>query len=255
SEPERTAAVAPVQNKLRPFLVNPRLRAVLGQAHPRFEVSGLFTGRTILLVNLAKGQIGPEAANLLGSLLIAQLWQASLGRSAIPATRRKAVFLYIDEFQDYLNLPVDLAEALGQARALGVGLVMAHQHLSQLDPGMRSAVLANARSRMCFQLALEDAQVMARDHEIEPADFMDLPAFECYLRLVAGDAVQPWCSGRSLPAPPVTGNADRVRAQSRQRYGAPRAEVDAAITELVGSGRRRPDEDDLAPKRRGGGSS
>jgi len=252
SEPERTAATAPVQNKLRPFLVNPRLRAVLGQAHPRFEASALFSGRMILLVNLAKGQIGPEAANLLGSLLMAQLWQASLGRSTVPVNRRKAVFVYVDEFQDYLNLPVDLAEALGQARGLGVGLVLAHQHLHQLDPSMRSAVLANARSRICFQLPLEDAQLMARASELESADFMDLPAFECYLRLVAADAVQPWCSGRSLPAPPATSEPRRVRTASRQRYGTPLDQVEAGIVELI-NGRRRGPEDDLTPRRRRGG--
>ena len=56
------------------------------------------------------------------------------------------MFVFIDEFQDYLHLPTDLADALAEARGLGVGLTLAHQHLAQLRPQMRSAVLANARS-------------------------------------------------------------------------------------------------------------
>jgi hypothetical protein len=254
SDAERTAAVAPVQNKLRPFLVNPKLRAVLGQARPRFSINQLFTDRTILLVDLAKGLIGPEAASLLGSLIMAQLWQAALGRSGVPASRRRPVFIYVDEFQDYLNLPVDLADALGQARGLGVGVTLAHQHLQQLDPAMRSAVLANARNRVCFQLATEDARVMASGSQLEVEDFTGLGAYECYVQLVAADSVQPWCSGRTLPPPRTTSNARFIRATSRERFGTPRSEVDAAIARLVEG---EPSTDDLRPRRRGtrGGQS
>jgi hypothetical protein len=250
SEAERTAAVAPVQNKLRPFLVNPKLRTMLGQARPCFAISQLFTDRTILLVDLAKGIIGPEAAALLGSLVMAQLWQGALGRSAVPANRRRPVFIYVDEFQDYLNLPVDLADALGQARGLSIGVTLAHQHLQQLDPAMRSAVLANARSRLCFQLASEDARVMASGSQLEVEDFTQLGAYECYVQLVAGDSVQPWCSGRTLPPPPSISNPGVIRARSRQRYGTPRGEVEAAIARLVDGEARGRTYNDLAPRRR-----
>ena len=53
---------------------------------------------------------------------------------------------------------MDLPDVLVQARGLGIGLVLAHQHLGQLDPGVRSAVLANAGSRMAFRLDHDDAQ-------------------------------------------------------------------------------------------------
>jgi hypothetical protein len=235
SEGERTAAIAPVLNKLRPFLINPRLRAVVGQANPRFTMDTLFNRRAILLVNLAKGKIGPEAASLLGSLVLAQLWQASLNRSAIPEKRRRPVFVFVDEFQDYLHLPVDLEEALGQARGLGVGLVMAHQHLRQLSPDMRSAVLANARNRLCFQLGSEDAKTMATSTVLEPTDFMSLSAFECYLQLVAWEAAQPWCSAKTYPAPKPISQAEAVRAASRARYGTPRSQVESAIADMIGT--------------------
>jgi Type IV secretion-system coupling protein DNA-binding domain len=84
SEPERTAAIAPVMNKLRPLLMRPELRAIIGQTQPRFDVRQVFTERKVLLVNLARGLLGPETSALLGSLVVAQLWQATLGRSSIP---------------------------------------------------------------------------------------------------------------------------------------------------------------------------
>lgn len=253
SDAERTIAIAPVLNKLRPFLVNPRLRAVLGQAKPRFDLRQIFTDRSILLVNLSKGRVGPEAASLLGSLVIAQLWQAALGRSALPAERRHPVFFYLDEFQDYLHLPVDLADALGQARGLGLGMTLAHQHLGQLDGDVRSAVLANARSRLCFQLANEDASVMARGSKLEPGDFTQLPAFEGYAQIFAADAVQPWCSIRTLPAGPGSDSTSGlVRRRSQDRFAVPVEAVEAELRRLVGN-TPASIPDDMKPKRRRGG--
>jgi len=250
SEAERIVATAPVMNKVRPLLVRPSLRAVLAQSAPRFDLRQVFTERRILLVNLARGLMGPEAAALLGSIVVAQLWQKALERSAIPAERRHPVFVYVDEFQDYLSLPTDLADALAQARGLGVGLTLAHQHLGQLSPQMRSAVLANARSRVVFQLAAEDARVFGGpDAVLEPDDFRSLGAFEAYAQLVAGDAVQPWFSLRTLPAPLPTSDPDELRARSREQYAVSREQVDRDLHQLRNANR----EADLGPKTRAGG--
>jgi len=72
-----------------------------------------------------------------------------------------------------------------------VGLTLAHQHLGQLNPQMRSAVLANARSRVVFQLAADDARVFTADSPLDPEDFRSLGAFEAYAQLVADDACSP----------------------------------------------------------------
>jgi len=110
---------------------------------------------------------------LLGSLVVSQLWQAALGRAAVPGDKRAPIMIFIDEFQDYLHLPTDVADVLAQARGLGVGLTLAHQHLAQLPPSLRSAVLANARSRVCFQLGSEDARLVAgTSADVEAIDLL-----------------------------------------------------------------------------------
>jgi hypothetical protein len=254
SEAERVVAIAPTLNKLRPLLMRPELRAIVGQARPRFDIRQVFTERRILLVSLVAGQLGPEASSLLGSLVISQLWQAILGRSAIPSVRRHPVSVVLDEFQTYLHLPVDLADALAQARGLGVGFVLAHQFLHQLDPTMRSAVLANAQSKVAFRLPSEDARVLAAGSSLAAEDFQSLGAFECYAQLVVNDAVQPWCSLRTLPAYTPVGDPVMVRAASRAAYGVDRAEVEADLHELF-LGRRETEGDDLSPRRRDSGAS
>ena len=247
SDAERLAAIAPSLNRIRPFLMRPQLRAVLGQAEPRIELDRALSEQKIVLVNLGKGVIGGEASALLGSLIVAQLWATALRRTSIPPKHRHPVFVYVDEVQDYLRLPTDLGEALVQARGLGVGFVLAHQHLSQLDPAVRSAVLTNARSRVCFQLAADDARALASG-SVTADDLRELPAFEIYAQLVADGAVQPWCSAKTLPPAPVSSNADEVIQRSRMRYGVDRRTVDTAIEKLLGGAQS--DASDLAPRRR-----
>jgi hypothetical protein len=254
SEAERAVAIAPVMNKLRPLLLRPEMRAIVGQTRRSFDLRRVFTERKILLVNLSKGLLGPETSSLLGSLVVSQLWQAILGRSAIDLDRRHPVFVYVDEFQDYMHLPLDFADALTQARGLGVGFVAAHQYMHQLDPAMRSAVLANAQSRVTFRLPGEDARVIAADSALAPEDFQGLGAFQCYVQLVAKAAVQPWCSASTvLPGKPISDPAV-IRAASRSAYGVDRAEIEADLHELF-VGRRDGKGDDLSPRRRDNGSA
>ncbi len=162
SEAERAAAIAPVMNKLRPLLLRPEMRAIVGQTRRSFDLRRVFTERKILLVNLSKGLLGPETSALLGSLVVSQLWQAVLGRAAIAPERRHPVFVYVDEFQDYLHLPLDLRRRAWRRRAAWASASsLAHQYMHQLDPAMRSAVLANAQSRIAFRLPGEDARLIA----------------------------------------------------------------------------------------------
>jgi Type IV secretion-system coupling protein DNA-binding domain len=247
SEAERTAAIAPSLSRVRPFLLRPQLRRVLGQPEPRFDLSRVFTERKVLLVNLGKGPLGRETAGLLGGFVLSQLWAAALRRAAIPPELRHPVFVYVDEVQDYLRLPTDLADALVQARGLGVGFVLAHQHLSQLDSQIRAAVLTNVRSRLCFQLAGDDARTLASG-PVSADDLRELAPFEAYAQLFTGGAVRQWCSVRTLPPAPICSEPATVRRRSREQFGVPAHEVDRALEQLVAGGPAAAD--DIAPRRR-----
>lgn len=63
---ERQQIIAPSLNKLRALSVRPDLRAVLGQTEPRFDLGDLVDMRRVVLVDLAKGDLGPESSALLG---------------------------------------------------------------------------------------------------------------------------------------------------------------------------------------------
>lgn len=239
SAAERNQHIAPVMNKIRQFMLRPELRAVLGQLEPRFSLGELFSGRHIVLVPLNKGIIGTEAARLLGSLVVGQLWALALGRASLPKERRRIASVFIDEVQDYLSLPTDLADALSQARGLGVGLTVAHQYRAQLPTGLRAGIDANAKNKVVFGLNATDARdmaAMASGESLEALDFQLLPRFGVYASLQQGGRATGWVSGSTIPAPPSTGSPADARARSQARYGRDAKAVEQGLLGLLGHG-------------------
>lgn len=252
--PENVAnVVAPLSNKLRPLLTK-QLRGVLAQQQPRFNVREVLTNSKVLLVPLQKGVIGPESAQLLGALVIAELWQAIRERAGRPEASRVPVMVYIDEVQDYLRLPTDLGDALATARSLGAGFHVAHQYEKQLPAAMTEAFRNNARTRICFQLQAGDAREMVSGQSVlSVEDFTRLPAHHVYASLVRDNTVQPWVSGVTRPAPKITSNPDQIRQLSRTNYGQPRADIEAGFAALItGATSATTQTGDIgAPRRRG----
>ena len=230
SEAERATVIAPLQNKLRQFQKT-ALRNLLGQWSPSFTMADVFTERRILLVSLGKGVIGPETAQLLGALIVSQLWNATLARGAIAPERRHPVMVYLDEFADVVKLPTSLGDVLAQARGLGVGITLAAQHAQQLPASLRADALANARSKIVFQLGSDDAALFARQlgGGLQATDIQSLGRFEIYASLAHGNRTLSPASAVSLPLPSALGNADRVRAASRERYGRDADEIKAQL--------------------------
>jgi hypothetical protein len=232
SEGERAQVIGPSLNKLRSLTTRTPLRLMLGQSEG-INLSDIFTKRRVALVALSKGTVGTETAHLLGSLLMATLWQSTLARAAVPAAKRRPAWAYLDEFQDVLRLGAEgeLADMLAQASGLGLGLVLAHQYLEQLPRDVRTAVLGTARSQVAFQLDYDDARTLERRYSpaLSAADLMGLPAFEVAIRPSIGGQTRPPTTGTTRPLEEPLRSAATLAERSRQHYGTARADVEAAL--------------------------
>ena len=238
AKPVRTQAVevAPVLNKLRQLMLRPGLRAMLGQAQPRFGLADLLERRRIVVVNLNQGLLGAGAARLLGTLLVAQLWQHLLARQAQPPERRQIMSVYIDEVQAFLaGLPGSLADALAQARSLGAAFHLAHQYRGQLSSEMIQAVETNTRSKVYFALSATDAAAAARlAPELEAADFQLLAQYQAYASVMHHGRRSGWFSLATRPAPPAVRDPALLYAASHARYGVPAEQTEAELIALTG---------------------
>lgn len=230
-------AIAPLANKLRTYTLRRRVRAVIGQADG-LDLGAALEGGRIVLVNLAKGLLGKDAAALIGAAMVSRLWAAIQARAALAPKDRRPATVMCDEFQDLAELSPVFSEAVAQSRGYRVAWTLAHQHLAQLDPETRQAVLANCRSRLVMQTTAADATTFAREFRpyLIADDLQGLGPFEGYAAISTGSAVAPPASLRTREAPEPVGSAVRVRAASRQ-YGTAAAEVDAAIRARVASRR------------------
>ena len=83
SDRERQHVIAPVLNKLRAFTLSTPLRLLLGQSGG-VDFADVFTQRRMVLVPLKRGLLGAETATLVGSLMVAAVWQATLARAGSP---------------------------------------------------------------------------------------------------------------------------------------------------------------------------
>ena len=94
-------AIAPIQNKLGQFLLSPILRNILGQVRNKMSIPFVMDNEWLFIANLAKGRIGHDKANLLGSLLVTQFQHAAMARSLQPEEERRDFYLFVDEFQNF----------------------------------------------------------------------------------------------------------------------------------------------------------
>ena len=232
SEYKRTDVIGPVLNKLRDFLLRPRLRRVLCQPRSTVDLRTVVDSGQILLADLSVGRWGDTTSALLGSFLVAKLWQAILARSAQPEAERRDFFLFIDEFQHFLGISGPFGDALAEARSLRLSLTIANQHLGQLPRELRDAVTSNARSRGVFQCGTDDAAALEREFApLGAATLLALPRYEMALRLsIDGRTSEPFTVRTEPPATAADpAIAAAVTAAALARYGRPAEELDAEL--------------------------
>ena len=94
-------AIAPIQNKIGQFLLNPVVRNILGQVKKKVDLPFVMDHGRLFIANLSKGQLGHDKANLLGSLLVTQFQLGAMARANRPESERRDFYLFIDEFQNF----------------------------------------------------------------------------------------------------------------------------------------------------------
>ena len=195
----RAEAIAPIQNKVGAFLSHPLLQRILTNPEKPLNLRRTMDENKILLVNLAKGAIGEDTANLLGSLLISRFDLAALSRVNVNESERGDYTLYLDEFHNFTTQSLVLM--LSELRKYRLSLVLAHQYLTQLELPIRDAILGNAGTIIVFRIGATDAEFIEQEFvpEFKASDFTHLPNYHIYLKMMIDGRVSKPFSAATLP--------------------------------------------------------
>jgi len=209
----RAPVIGPVLARLRAFLLRDFVKDVIGNAQSSFQMSDILNGG-LLLCRLPKGILGEDTARILGSLIVARTWQAAIARATQPENDRRDATLVIDECQNFLTLPGSVDDMLAEARGFRLGLVLAHQNLAQLPKETQSAISANARSKIYFTVAPEDARDLSKHTlpELTEHDLGHLDVHTAAARLLINNRELPAFTFTTNPPPPPLGHAATIRA-------------------------------------------
>lgn len=162
--------VSPLANKIGAFLAQPLVRSALCEPRQPLRFRSIMDSGQMLIVNLAKGRLGTDISNVIGGLITSSIMQAAFTRHGMPELTRKPFFLYVDEFHNLTTQ--SFAGLLSEARKYGLGLILAHQHLSQTDTDVRDAILGNVGSMVVYRVGANDAPLFER--VLQPFSALDL---------------------------------------------------------------------------------
>ena len=233
-ERDRLQAVGSIRNKLGRFLGNPAVRNCLGQFTSKLDVDFCINSQRIFIAKLSKGTLGPDQANLLGSLLVARFQAAAFGRAKIPEDERRDFNLTIDEFQNFMT--DSFASVLSEARKYRLNLTMAHQYLGQTKPVVRDAVFGNVGSLIAFRVGGPDGQILEqvfRPEMMSSKQFLELTKHEVIASIPDGaEAPIPFIGRTLAPIAYPSGRKATIIALSREKYARPRSIVEPRVNAL-----------------------
>ena len=224
-----------IVSKFGRFVTNKMIRNIIGQSQSSFDFRKVMDEGKILLVDLAKGEIGEENSNFLGLILVPRILMAAMSRQDTLEENRRDFYLYVDEFQNFAT--PDFAQILSEARKYKLNLTVANQFIGQVEEEVKNAVFGNVGTMISFRVGVSDANYLA--HEFSPVfaedDLLNIERYHGYVKtIVNNEPVQPFsmdmtkdmAEEKRRENPRV---AEIIKEMSRLKYGRDEKLVQAEI--------------------------
>lgn len=113
-------------NKIRRFIANGLISNIICQKKSTINIADAMNSGAVILARFSRGDMGFENSALLGTMLISKIQIAAMQRVNIPQEQRVPTYLYVDEFQNFVQDgggARSFAEILSEARKYRLGLV------------------------------------------------------------------------------------------------------------------------------------
>ncbi|MGV8131407.1 MAG: type IV secretory system conjugative DNA transfer family protein [Candidatus Pacearchaeota archaeon] len=228
----KSSSLGSILTRLDTFLRPRVIRAMVSQ-RKSLHFNQLMDEKKIVLIKLSQGLIGAENSFILGASIVAKFQQAAMARQSKDRAARTPYFLYIDEFHHFAT--PSMQSILSGARKYGLGLIIAHQSMSQLtgENELASAVIANTGTRICFRLGDNDAKRFAESFANFNADHLqNLGLGEAIARI--GRAEDDFSlQSIAIPTENLFDNQEAILDHSRSKYSTPITLNTTPLTPIV----------------------
>ncbi|MFC1710386.1 type IV secretory system conjugative DNA transfer family protein, partial [Patescibacteria group bacterium] len=225
-----------IVSKFGRFVTNKMIRNIIGQSKSSFSFREVMDEGKILLVDLAKGEIGEENSGFLGLILVPRILIAAMSRQDTPEDQRRDFYLYVDEFQNFAT--PDFAVILSEARKYRLNLCVANQFIGQMEDEVKNAIFGNVGTKISFRVGVTDANYLA--HEFTPVfeedDLLNIDKYNAYVKtIVKNEPVSPFSMDTTKDIKKSKEREDKrvaeiIKEMSRLKYGRDERLVEAEIT-------------------------
>lgn len=217
-----SSAILPVLNRLERFVQHPLLSDMLAQKQNKLDFSAFVKYKNVVLINLAKGQLGDYNSQLLGALLMARLKLAGYERMDEVDNRLRSDFLiYVDDF--YWFAGEHLEHMLVESRRYGFVFTLSHQYSNKIDPDTFQDLVGNIGNLFVFRLAADDAQRLKSEFlpTFDTRDLTMLGNRQFYAKMTVNDELREPFSAETLDVltQPGDSSAAAVLAYVKRNYG------------------------------------
>jgi len=222
-------------SKFGRFMTNITMRNIIGQAKSSFDFREAMDQGKVILINLAKGELGEINCNLLGMIFIARLFTAALSRSDVEEEKRRDFYLYVDEFQNFAT--DTFSSILSEARKFRLNLNITNQYIAQVPEPIRDAIIGNVGTIVTFRIGVPDAEFMVKQFEpvADLNDLTNIDAFNAYIKMLVDNApLKPFSMQTIKDKTEENRELGKAIAElSRLKYGRDVSIVEAELTQRM----------------------
>jgi transcription antitermination factor NusA-like protein len=231
----RVESTSPITTRFDQLSTGPAFANVFGQSRNKLDYLDFILKNKIILLKFPKYGGRSKAVSLISGLTMPLL----LGMMNKFADADKAVYLLVDEFQNYASESYKVI--LEEARKFGLHTIATSQNPTRLDSDIQSAVYANARTKLTFQLDKLNVGRMAASiggdsDALKPENVTALPSYYGYANLMQQGGPSGPFTFKALPPlsenlPPeiqkkVDDEVRNIEVNSRNMLATPMSEVE-----------------------------
>jgi hypothetical protein len=213
-----------VVRRLYGILSNATFRRMFSHEKSKLDLFSEMNSGKVILIDTAKDLLKENGTEVFGRFFIALIANAAQERATLHPSQRLPCFVYLDECHDYISSDANVTNILEQARKQNVGLILAHQYLSQISQGVLESLAANTSIKFVGGVSDRDAHAIARELRCAPAFVQQQPtgSWAAYVKNFTPSAISLKIPFGTMEALDRMEQAERLAVQEhmRSRYAA-----------------------------------